>query len=221
MSSNEQQLQRSRADRQGEAPLAPAAVLRTPPPALFTPDDHLALFRVAERAIAERLATGKDLEIDVEVYSESLRQERATFVTLRIAGKLRGCMGTLFAKDPLVCDVAHNAVSAAFRDPRFPPLAADEFPQLEFHLSILTVPEPMPAASEAEFLERVRTGIDGLILYECDRRATLLPAVWANVRDPREFLAHLKRKAGLPVDYWSPSIRFERYTALSLERPGH
>ena len=65
-------------------------------------------------------------------------------------------------------------------------------------------------------LAQIRPGVHGVTLIEGNRRATLLPAVWESVREPGEFLTHLKRKAGLPVDYWSKTIRAERYTAESI-----
>ena len=109
-------------------------------------------------------------------------------------------------------DVAENAFAAAFRDPRFPPLRPDEYPRLEYHISILNPPEPMTVTSEADLLQQLRPGVDGLVLIEGARRATFLPSVWEQLPDPRQFLAHLKMKAGLPADYWSDSLRFERYT---------
>ena len=149
-------------------------------------------------------------------YPELLQQPGASFVTLRIAHRLRGCMGSLQATEPLVVNVARNAFTAAFRDPRFAPLARDEFGDLSIHLSLLGRPEPLTFASEAELLSLIRPGIDGLTLTEGNARATLLPAVWKTVSDPREFLAHLKRKAGLQPDYWSLTLRVERYTAESV-----
>lgn len=177
------------------------------------------LFQVAEESIATTVASGRPLEVDPAHYPAILREPRATFVTLRIAGKLRGCMGSLVVREPLVCDVSLNASAAAARDPRFPPVTAEEVSNLEVHLSILTAAEPLVAGCETELVGMVRTGVDGLILLEGSRRATLLPSVWESVSQPREFLAHLKRKAGLPADYWSETIRFERYTALSLHKP--
>ncbi len=182
-------------------------------------EDRRLLFQVAEQSIAAQLSSGRTLELDVTKFPAPLQEMRATFVTLQIAGHLRGCMGSLVARDPLVRDVANNAVSAAFRDPRFSPLTSAEFSRLDFHISVLSPPSPMEVRSEEEWFATVRPGIDGLILYEGRHRATLLPAVWENVADPREFLGHLKRKAGLPLDYWSETIRFERYTAESLEKP--
>jgi len=182
----------------------------------LTTDEQQQLLDVAAASIWSGLRTGRPLEVSADEFSTALRQPRATFVTLRIGEALRGCMGSLAANVPLVCDVARNAYAAAFRDPRFPPVSAAELDSLEIHISVLSPPEPLPFASEADLLSKIRPGVDGLILYEDGHRGTLLPAVWDHIRDPGEFLAHLKLKAGLPADYWSETIRIERYTAESI-----
>ena len=142
-----------------------------------------------------------------------LKEERATFVTLTIGGALRGCIGMLEACRPLVEDVAENACAAAFDDPRFEPLSKEEFDELDIHISVLSPPEEMTFVSEKDLLERVRPGVDGLILQEGGRRGTFLPSVWEELPDKELFLMHLKMKAGLPNTYWSDSLRVFRYTA--------
>jgi uncharacterized protein len=182
----------------------------------FTPENQSTLLAIASASINHGLSERTALPIIPNDYPELLQQPRASFVTLRIGGRLRGCMGSLEATEPLVVNVAKNAYSAAFRDPRFAPLARDEFSQLGIHLSLLSRPEPLEFETEEQLLAQIRPGIHGVTLIEGPRRATLLPAVWESVSSPREFLAHLKRKAGLPVDYWSRTIRAERYTAESI-----
>ncbi|MEX0701698.1 MAG: AmmeMemoRadiSam system protein A [Planctomycetales bacterium] len=176
------------------------------------------LLDVADASIEHGLTAGRPLPVVSGAHPPPLRVLLATFVTLRIDGELRGCMGSLEATEPLVENVARNAFAAAFRDPRFPPLAAAEFARLDAHLSILSPPQPLGFASQAELLALVRPGLDGLILIEGPRRGTLLPAVWEHLPDPHEFLAHLKRKAGLPPTYWSDTLRVMRYTAESVAR---
>ena len=114
---------------------------------------------------------------------------------------------------PLVEDVAENACAAAFDDPRFEPLSKEEFDELDIHISVLSPPEEMTFVSEKDLLERVRPGVDGLILQEGGRRGTFLPSVWEELPDKELFLMHLKMKAGLPNTYWSDSLRVFRYTA--------
>jgi AmmeMemoRadiSam system protein B/AmmeMemoRadiSam system protein A len=170
-----------------------------------------ALLVVARESVASGLRTGQPLEVDPADYPPELRVPRATFVTLRLAGELRGCTGTLEAVNPLVVDVAKNAHRSAFGDPRFSPLDASEFPGLEYHISILGPLEPLPAESEDSLLEQLRPGIDGLVLREGAMSSTFLPAVWRSLPTPREFVRELKRKAGLAPDHWSRTLSFERY----------
>lgn len=181
------------------------------------PEHGRILLDTASVSIDYGLRTGGSLEVVLDEYPGELRGFRATFVTLRIDEQLRGCMGALKAVDPLILDVSRNAFSAAFCDPRFSKLTRPEFEKLDLSISILGPSEPIWAGSQSELLDVIRPGIDGLIVHEGKRRGTLLPAVWESIADPREFLAILKRKAGLPDDYWSETIRFERYTAISVK----
>lgn len=135
----------------------------------------------------------------------------ATFVTLTQHGQLRGCIGSLEAYRPLEQDVRANVLAAALRDPRFQPLSAHELPRTRIEVSLLTAPESMQFQNEADAERQLRPGIDGVIL-ECNgRRGTFLPQVWEQLPEARQFMSHLKQKAGLPADYWSPEVRLQRY----------
>jgi len=162
---------------------------------------------VARSAIAARLG----LSAPEPANHATLRQRCATFVTLRHAGELRGCIGSVQAFRPLAEDVRANAIAAAFHDPRFAPLAAAELAATTIEVSLLSASERIEAAHEEELLARVRPGVDGLILEWGRRRATLLPQVWEQLADPHEFLAALKRKAGLSEDFWSAAVSVSRY----------
>jgi len=140
-----------------------------------------------------------------------LHEPGAVFVTLKCDGALRGCIGSLEAYRPLLEDVCEHAVDAAFRDPRFPPLSRAEFDRLDIEVSLLSPPQPLAFASEAEALDKLRPGLDGVIFSAMGRRSTFLPQVWEDLPEPEVFLAHLKRKAGLPADYWSADVRLEVY----------
>ena len=179
-------------------------------------EDRGTLIQVARNAISHELYQHVPMEVDVDRFALALRQTRAAFVTLRINSQLRGCIGTLEAHQPLVLDVARNAAAAAFADRRFPRLTRDEFRRVNIHISILSPPEPIDFASEADLLGQLRPGVDGLILTELTLRGTFLPDVWHEVREAQQFLQHLKMKAGLPADYWSDTIRIERYTTESI-----
>jgi AmmeMemoRadiSam system protein A len=176
--------------------------------------DRKTLLGVARLAIQYGLKTGgrSKLEVNPGEYPASLQLMRASFVTLEIEKELRGCIGTLEAHRPLVCDVSYNAHSAAFSDPRFMPLSEQEFPRLEIHISVLSPAEPMQFDSENDLIEQLRPGVDGLILQDSYYRGTFLPSVWDSLPDAKQFFTHLKRKAGLPVDYWSDSLEVYRYT---------
>jgi len=136
----------------------------------------------------------------------------ASFVTLTRQGQLRGCIGTLEANRPLGIDVRENAVAAAFRDPRFMPLSRAEFDDVRVEVSLLSPHEPLAVGSEKDALNVLRPGIDGVVFEYGHYRSTFLPQVWEQLPDPEEFLANLKRKAGLPVDFWAEQVRLSRYT---------
>jgi len=174
--------------------------------------DRRLLLDLARSSIRYGLTHGRPKPVDPADYPPPLREPRAAFVTLNRNGQLRGCIGHLEASQALARDVADNAYAAAFRDPRFPPLTEAEYGDLEVHISVLSPPEPLPIVSEADLLQQMRPGVDGLILEEGYHRGTFLPAVWESLPAPEQFLAHLKLKAGLSPAYWSEGIRVARYT---------
>jgi AmmeMemoRadiSam system protein A len=169
------------------------------------------LLQLARRSIRHGLETGRPAPIE-ENLPESLRENGAAFVTLHKHDQLRGCIGSLEAYRPLAEDVAAHAFDAAFRDPRFPPVSADEFEDLHIHIEVLNPAEPITFSSEANLLTQLRPGIDGLILSEGNRKGTFLPTVWESLTTAEEFLGQLKLKAGLPAGYWSDTLKVERYT---------
>lgn len=171
---------------------------------------------LAEASIRHGLDEGGALPVRPEDHPERLREKRATFVTLNRHGQLRGCIGHLEAIQSLVEDVAENAWCAAFRDPRFPPLLPHELVGLKIHISVLTPPESLSFTDEADLLRQIRPGVDGLILKDGPARGTFLPSVWASLPAVDEFWLHLKRKAGLPADHWSPTLEVQRYTTESF-----
>ena len=170
------------------------------------------LHQVARSSIEHGLHTGHELRVDKTDYDDILGDRRATFVTLHKHHQLRGCIGILEPLRPLVEDVAHNAWAAAFSDTRFSPLSADELDDLEIHISILGTPEAIEFTTEDNLISQIRPGIDGLILEDGYHKGTFLPSVWESIHNSSDFLIHLKQKAGLPKDYWSDSIRVQRYT---------
>ena len=145
-----------------------------------------------------------------------LRAQRATFVTLKIGDRLRGCRGSLAPHKSLINDVVENARKSAFDDPRFPPLTPAELDQINFHISILSTPRRIRVETEAELARALRPDIDGLIIHDAGKQAIFLPSVWESIHDPLSFIRHLKHKAGLPADHWSPSFEAFRYVTESF-----
>jgi len=172
---------------------------------------------VARASISEGQRTGAPLEVDLERFDPALRVLGASFVTLHIGDALRGCTGRLEPVRPLVADVAYHAFCAAFLDPRFEPLREEEHGNLRVHVSVLSPRKRLSVSSEDELLAALRPGVDGLVLEEGGLRATFLPAVWAQLPSPRQFLQQLRLKAGLPLGYWSKTLRVSRYTVQDVE----
>lgn len=188
--------------------MAPSACTEIPLP------QQALLLRLARHAIAAQL--GDDVAVPAETDSELLQARRGVFVTLTMAGKLRGCIGTLANDVPLIESIPDCARGAAFRDPRFAPVTPAELSDLCVEISILTEPQPLVVLGRDQLLAELRPGIDGLILKEDTRRSTFLPQVWEQLPQPEAFVSHLLRKAGLPADYWSERLRCSRYQCIKF-----
>lgn len=141
-----------------------------------------------------------------------LAEPGATFVTLTLDGELRGCIGSLEAHRPLREDVKQNALAAAFRDPRFPPLTRQEFDRVRVEVSLLSPLEPIACEGEAQALAQLRPGTDGVVFAWNGHRSTFLPQVWESLPRPVDFLERLRQKAGLPGDFWAPDVKLWRYS---------
>lgn len=149
---------------------------------------------------------------DLGEMSETLRREGASFVTLNKDGCLRGCIGSLEARRPLAVDVLQNALGAAMQDPRFPPVRPDELDELTIEISVLSHPEPLDYEDGAELCQKLRPGVDGVVIEEGWHRATFLPQVWEKLPDERQFLQRLCLKAGLASDaYWGGDLDIYTY----------
>lgn len=178
--------------------------------------DRRALIALARESIDTALSLRALTPYPAREVSPALHEHRSAFVTLRIGEDLRGCCGSIEPSRPLFQEVWRSAWASAFADPRFAPLTEQEWPSTHIHLSVLERPQPIDAATELRVLEQLRPGVDGLILQLGANRATFLPAVWEQLPTPREFLRHLKAKAGWHPDFWSPQIKAERYAAESF-----
>ena len=179
-------------------------------PAVADRELGVALIALARNAIGARFGVAASAVAP----EPTLERPGATFVTLVQGGELRGCVGSLDAVRALSADVSANAIAAAFRDPRFSPLAAHEFPSTSVEVSLLSPPQALAVADEADLTRQLRPGIDGIVLRYEHRRATFLPQVWETLPEPREFVAALKKKAGLREDFWAAGVNVARYTVI-------
>jgi hypothetical protein len=170
------------------------------------------LVHLVRNAILAQLDQRGNFEIKLNQYHGTLRQKLASFVTLKINGGLRGCIGSLVASRDLVVDVAHNAIAAAFQDRRFKPLTLEEFTQVDVHISVLSPPQEIDIRTREELVAKLRPGIDGVILEQGDHRSTYLPSVWEQLPDAGQFIGELRVKAGLPRDGWSEQMKVSLYT---------
>lgn len=178
-----------------------------PPPAHHRHPGHT-LLPIARAAIST--AVGQPRHADET--AQWLQEAGACFVTLTQQGELRGCIGSLEARRPLLMDVKANAVAAALQDPRFRPLAAAELIQTEIEVSLLSALQAMVFDSEHHALDQLQPGVHGVVLEFERYRSTFLPQVWEQLPSAVDFMAQLKLKAGLPANFWAPGLRLQRYT---------
>lgn len=174
------------------------------------------MFATALEAIQHGLDFGTRLQLTDQHYGAGMEKHQATFVTLKNDDLLRGCIGTLIAREALIDNIAHNAFNAAFNDPRFSPLESFELRCIKIEISLLNEPEKLEFSTEEDLLALLRPGVDGLIIREGNINATFLPAVWEQLPNAEDFLRQLKINADLDEDYWSESLIVERYTVDSF-----
>jgi AmmeMemoRadiSam system protein A len=169
---------------------------------MLTAEQGAFLLRLARLAIAEKLGGQEKIPVAEDA---ALQRESGTFVTLKIAGQLRGCIGNLEPAGSIIDGIHRNALNAAFHDYRFSPLSQEERDQVHIDISILTPASPLLYSDAADLLQKIRPGIDGIILSHGSARATFLPQVWEQLPQPEQFLGHLCLKAGLPEQAWRDS----------------
>jgi AmmeMemoRadiSam system protein B/AmmeMemoRadiSam system protein A len=185
-------------------------------PRVSLEDAGQALLDIARGAISHRLGLlDRAPPTDAAPW---LNRPGASFVTLMLEDRLRGCIGSLAATRRLGEDVAENALAAALRDPRFAPLARDEWQRCRLEVSVLSPAKPMRFGDEDELLAQLRAGEDGVILEHEGRRATFLPQVWQSLPGKRQFLEELMRKAGIPAATQLARCRLWRYRVIKWQR---
>lgn len=168
----------------------------------LTHQEQEVLLKIAREAIAAVVKGFALPEIDLNNYSENLQQIGSAFVTLTKKGRLRGCIGGLEPRQPLILDVQEHAAAAAVEDYRFQPVSSAEVSHLRIEISRLTPAVPLTYNSIPELLTLLRPGIDGVIISDGKRRATFLPQVWEKIPDCEDFLTQLCQKMGAPGNLW-------------------
>ena len=178
--------------------------LPTPTPSsggALTNEEQETLLALARRTLEQFLNQGTVPEFTPT--SPALLRKQGAFVTLEKDGRLRGCIGHMEADQPLYLTVQKMALAAALQDPRFPPVKAQELPELEIEISVLSPLRQIASPEEIEI------GRHGVLLQAQGRQAVFLPQVapeqgW----DREEMLRHLCMKAGLPEDAWRDAKLF-------------
>lgn len=163
-------------------------------------EDRKNLLKLARSVIASELSCGK--EEDTGKLSPAVMENQGCFVTLHKKGMLRGCIGTIEPVRSLADAVKENATHSAFRDTRFPPVKAEELPEIDIEISVLSKPEILPYTDGEDLKSRLKPGVHGVILSKDGYRSTFLPQVWEQLPDPETFLSHLCRKGGMSGDCW-------------------
>jgi AmmeMemoRadiSam system protein A len=180
------------------------------------------MLKLAREAIADQLGrelSGSAVDQD-QLKNDIFKAQRATFVTLSLEGQLRGCIGSLTAAEPVAINVKKNAVNAAFHDPRFSPLSAEEFDRVSIDVSILSEPVPLVYSDADDLLAKLRPAVDGVIIRKGAASATFLPQVWEQLPAPQDFLGHLCLKAGLSSKAWrGGDLEVLTYRVQHFEEP--
>lgn len=188
-------------------------------PALSEADRH-ALLKLARQSVERAARDGEILECDAADMGPALLLPGACFVTLRVQGRLRGCIGTLNAHEPLYLAALHNAHSAAIRDRRFAPVAPEEVPGLSLEISVLTPTRELSFRSPSDLLAKLEPHHHGVVLRLGGFSATFLPQVWEQIPDKEQFLNHLAQKAGCQASAWrEPGTRVSIYEVEAFEEP--
>ena len=177
--------------------------------AQFSAAQGQVLVKLARQTIMDKLGSGASEPASEDLLA-ALDDDRfqlncGTFVTLKINGQLRGCIGNLTSTETVLDGVKRNAVNAALHDPRFSPLSQDELKRTEIEVSILTKPQALAFRDGQDLIKKLRAHVDGVIIRKGHASATFLPQVWEQLPRPEDFLTHLCMKAGLPSDAWENS----------------
>jgi AmmeMemoRadiSam system protein A len=160
------------------------------------------LLQIARAALVSAARGDPTPVIDPSNLPASLLELGASFVTLTVNGNLRGCIGALEAYQPLAMDVQEHAIAAGMNDYRFAPVQPLELASVKIEISRLTQPERLEYVGADDLVQKLKPGIDGVILQDGWKKATFLPQVWEKLPDPSEFLEHLCLKMNASPQLW-------------------
>lgn len=176
------------------------------------------VLKIARQAIQDAFDQKNSIEVDQLTREYPwLKEEGASFVTLTQNGKLRGCIGSLIARRPLIEDIIDNANAAAFKDPRFMKLTKKDFEETDIEVSILTPPVLVNYTDTQDLKNKITSNEDGVILSLEGYQATFLPQVWEALPDFEQFFGHLLNKAGLPLDSFKNHPIIYKYTVKKFK----
>lgn len=175
---------------------------------MITRDEEKQAIAYVRAVIQERLGGPRARPPKGGIFDEHV----PNFVTLYDGARLQGCIGNLDPREPLARSLAYNAIAAAFDDPRNQELSLAQVPSLTVELSLLSPRAKVEFTSEREAREALRPHVDGALLEWDGYRGVFLPQVWKQLPTPKDFLDHLKVKAGLRRDFWADDVSIERFT---------
>lgn len=183
----------------------------------LTKSEQQFLLKLSRSALEHIFKTGKELTPDNSDIPKSLKQKKATFVTLTKNSNLRGCIGKLLPQYKLFKDIIKNTYSAAFGDPRFPQLIKNEVEEIKIEISILDKPEILKYKNKQDLIAKLEKEKPGVIIQHGLYSATFLPQVWTDLKTAEEFLSHLCQKAGLLKDIWQKeNIEIQIYKVVKF-----
>ncbi len=176
------------------------------------------LFFIAEKSLHSAVMEKAKFTPSRNDFANTLFDKGASFVTLKKNGNLRGCIGSLMPNQAISFDVAANTYAAAMEDDRFSAVTAEELPNIDIVISLLTGYEKIKYKDEADLLNQLRPGIDGLVIRDGNRQGLFLPSVWQELPNKQDFLKNLKLKAGLSPSYWSNNIKAYRFQVVEIKK---
>lgn len=177
------------------------------------------LLKLAKDSIKSEFDETTYLDTSLKKQFPILNELCATFVTINLDNKLRGCVGSLVAHRTLFDDIIHNAKAAAFNDLRFNRLSYEEFQNIEIEISILTPPEELVYTDLDDLKQKLIPNKHGVILELGGKRATFLPHVWEQLPTFEAFISQLCKKAGLDPTNLPGYPKIQTYEAQKIKKP--